>query len=66
MYSVLTFENLFKSAKEAETLSSPPNKLSIPRAKHMRKNNTDHTGAAGIFLMASEKAMNTNPGPTAA
>ena len=66
MYSFLTFDNLFKSANEEETLSSPPNKLSMPRVKHMRKNNTDHTGAAGKFLMASEKAINTSPGPKAA
>lgn len=66
IYSILTLDNLFKSAKEAETLSSPPNRLSIPSVRHIRKNNTDQTGAAGILRMASENAINTKPGPIAA
>ncbi len=66
MYSILTLDNLFKSAREAETLSRPPNKLSIPSVRHMRKNNTDHTGAAGMLRIASENAINTKPGPRAA
>ena len=66
MYSILTLDNFFKSANEADTLSNPPNRLSIPSVKHMRKKSTAQTGAAGMFRIASEKAMNTNPGPTAA
>jgi hypothetical protein len=63
MYSILTLDNLFKSAKEAETLSRPPKRLSIPSVRHMRKNSTDHTGAAGMLRMASENAMKIKPGP---
>lgn len=66
MYSILTLDNFFKSAREAETLSSPPKRLSIPSVKHMRKNMTDQTGAAGMLRIASENAMNTKPGPRAA
>ena len=66
MYSILTFDNLFKSVKEAETLSNPPKRLSMPSVRHMRKNNTDQTGAAGMLRIASENAINTKPGPRAA
>ena len=66
MYSILILDNLFKSVREAETLSNPPNKLSMPSVRHMRKNNTDQTGAAGMLRIASENAINTKPGPKAA
>lgn len=53
----------FISMIDVTTPSSMPNILSSPRVSNIRKNNTDHTGAAGSWLMASVKAMKASPVP---
>ena len=40
-----------------------PNMLPKPSVINIRKNNTDHTCGAGIFVMASVNAINDNPVP---
>ena len=47
------------------TPSRVPNILPSPRVSNMRKNSTDQRGEAGIFTIASVKAMNVRPGPEA-
>ena len=64
--SRLSFPNPLTSCKAVVTLSSAPNKLSSPRVRSMRKNKIDQKVAPGIWLMASVKAIKTNPGPLAA
>lgn len=63
--SRLSFPNPLTSCKAVVTLSSAPNKLSSPRVRSMRKNKIDQKVAPGIWLMASVKAIKTNPGPLA-
>ena len=47
------------------TPSRVPNILPRPRVSNIMKNSTDQRGEAGIFTMASVKAMNVRPGPDA-
>ena len=64
--SLRSFLKPLTSFKAVVTLSRPPNRLSRPRVRSMRKNMIDQNVAPGIWLMASVNAMNTNPGPLAA
>lgn len=48
---------------DVTTPSNMPNILSSPRVSNIMKNNTDQTGAAGSWLMASVKAMKASPVP---
>lgn len=64
--SLRSFLKPLTSFKAVVTLSRPPNRLSRPRVRSMRKNMIDQNVAPGIWLMASVNAMNTSPGPLAA
>ena len=61
--SFLKFLMRFMSTIEVTTPSSIPNILSKPSVSSMRKNSTDHTGAAGSWLIASVNAMKARPVP---